>query len=137
MKNIQRLIIIVTLILLRQNICEAQVFKLRAYQFSIKTYDKHYGWSDWSKWSGCKILITVDLYESRIKIYSQVEQEYDILEVEDQWEDNEGNNTLKCLVIDKDGERCNVRIVNDKNENRQIYVDYPDVYWVYNVYNLN
>lgn len=137
MKKTFEILALLVLILIGYNECEAQVYKLKAYQSSYTYYDNYYGWTKWSDWKDCKILITVDLYEMRMKIYSDIEQEYDIIETMDDENDIYGNSVVKCVAIDKYGLKCNVRIVNDKYSNKQIYVDYLDVHWVYNVYNLN
>lgn len=137
MKKSIEILALLVLSLMFYNKCDAQIYKLRAYEFSFKYYSDNQGWTDWSDWKDCKILITIDLYEMRMKIYSEEEQEYDIIEVKDMQKDYKGNSTLKCVAIDREGLKCNVRIVNDINSNKQIYIDYLDIHWVYNVYNLN
>ena len=137
MKNIFKIFILSLILFLFYNTCDAQVYKLRAYEFSYKTYSYYSGWSEWSDWSNCQILVVVDIDNYRIKIYSQSEQEYDIIETESEQTDYKGNKTTKMVAIDKDGSRCNVRIRTDVNLNKQLYIDYSDMMWVYNVYNLN
>lgn len=137
MKKTFKILALLIFSLMFYNRCDAQVYKLRAYEISYKYYDNNYGWTDWSEWEKCNILITVDLYEMRIKIYSDVEQEYDIIETTNDENDIYGNSTVKCVAVDKYGLKCNVRIVNDKYSNKQIYIDYLDIHWVYNVYSLN
>ena len=123
-------------LLISFNTVYSQVIKLKAYAFSYKT-QKKFGWSDWMEWQNCKILITIDLNEDRIKIYSKLTQEYDIISSEMEKYDSEGNKYIKLSCIDEFGLRCNVRVVSRSNDNREMYVDYSDVIWVYSVYRLD
>ncbi len=113
----------------------AEVLKLKAYSFSARSTDRYGNWSDWSDWSDCNILVVSD-DDSRVKIYSEETQEYDIISSEEEVSDNQGGKVIEFHCIDKDGLRCSLRLRIDKNDNIQLYVDYDNLSFVYNVYHL-
>ena len=113
----------------------AEVLKLKAYSFSARSTDRYGNWSDWSDWSDCNILVVSD-DDSRVKIYSEETQEYDIISSEEEVSDNQGGKVIEFNCIDKDGLRCSLRLRIDKNDNIQLYVDYDNLSFVYNVYPL-
>lgn len=80
----------------------AEVFKLRAYSASMRSTDRYGNWSD------CNILVVVD--KSRVKIYSEETQEYDIISSEEEVSDHKGGNITEYHCIDKDGLRCSLRL---------------------------
>jgi len=138
---LKKIIFFVSLIFLLVNTypveSKAKVIKLRAYSYSYKYYDYDtYKWSDWTEWVDCKILIVIDMDEFRIKIYSKIDQEYDIIDYDGEKYDYEGNTTLTYQCIDKNGLRNNIRFVKRLDDEKQLYIDYSDIMWVYSVYLL-
>ena len=113
----------------------AEVTKLKAYSFSARSTDRYGNWSDWTDWSDCNILVVSD-DDSRVKIYSEETQEYDIISSEEEVSDHQGGTVTEYHCIDKDGLRCSLRLRVEKNDNIQLYVDYNDISLVYNVYIL-
>ncbi|MCI6223582.1 MAG: hypothetical protein MR897_03645 [Bacteroidales bacterium] len=111
----------------------AEVFKLRAYSASMRSTDRYGNWSDWTDWSDCNILVVSD--DSRVKIYSEETQEYDIISSEE-IRDSKGVKATEFHCVDKNGLRCSLRLRVEKNDNIQLYVDYNDISFVYNVYIL-
>lgn len=105
----------------------AEVFKLRAYSASMRSTDRYGNWSD------CNILVVSD--DSRVKIYSEETQEYDIISSEE-IRDSKGVKATEFHCVDKNGLRCSLRLRVEKNDNIQLYVDYNDISFVYNVYIL-
>ena len=112
----------------------AEVLKLKAYSFSARSTDRYGNWSDWSDWSDCNILVVSD-DDSRVKIYSEETQEYDIISSEE-IRDSKGVKATEFHCVDKNGLRCSLRLRVEKNDNIQLYVDYNDISFVYNVYIL-
>ena len=95
--------------------------------------------SEWSEWNETTVLITIDLSKDRITIYSKETQVYDIAKNEDESYDNDGDMTLSLYCVDKAGLTCRIRLVKliSQNDRNQLYVDYDDLKWVYNVYLLD
>lgn len=116
-----------------------QVYKLKSTSYSSKYKINDYKWSDWDEWEETSVLITIDLKNERITIYSKLTQVYDIAENEGEEYDNEGDKTLSLYCIDKEGLTCRIRLVKliSQGGRNQLYVDYKDMNWVYNVYSLD
>lgn len=118
----------------------SQVIKCKADAISIKTKNEYTDrWSDWSKWEEVDILITIDPINDRIKIFSKEEQVYDIIKSYDESYDNDGDKTLKWQCVNEDGLKCNIRLVKlySQNGQSQLYIDFADMMWVYNIYKLD
>ncbi len=129
MKKLFLLICMLTTI----TIVQAEVIKLQATSFAYK-YQNEYGyWMDWSEWEYTSILIVINIDNNRINIYSKAPQEYDIFDYKENEYDKDGGETMTLRCIDADGLRCDVRLYMARNGNRQLYVDYNDMIWVYNV----
>lgn len=115
-------------------LCYGQTYKYKATDLAIKTYE--YGrWSDWSDWERVDILVVINMDKDVITIYSKSTQEYDIIEYLGEENDRDGGSSVKFLCVNEDGSRCHVRIRMQKDGQRQLYVDFSDVMFVYNIIN--
>lgn len=116
-----------------------QVYKLKSTSVAFKHKINDYRWSDWSEWEETTVLVTIDLNKDRITIYSKETQIYDVAENEGEKYDSDGDKTLSLYCVDKDGLTCRIRLVklNSQGGRNQLYVDYNDMKWVYNVYSLD
>ncbi len=119
--------------LLSLSVVYADVYKFQSTSLAYKYLDTDGYWTDWSSWESTSVLIVINLDKDRINIYSKTPQEYDIYDYEDRTYDKDGGETLKFQCVDADGLRCGVRLRVDKDGSPQIYVDYNDMMWVYNV----
>lgn len=134
----RKILTTVFLLVFSVSISFGQVLKLKSTSFSSK-HKSEYGWTDWAEWVEASVLITIDLQKERITIYSAEKQIYDIAENEGKEYDSDGDETLSLYCVDKDGLTCRIRFVtlNSKDNQLQLYVDYNDMQWVYNVYSLD
>ena len=114
-------------------VAQAEVIKLQATSYAYK-YQNGY-WTDWTDWEYTTVLIVVNTDNNRINIYSNTPQEYDIYDYGRTHYDDDGGETTTLKCIDADGLRCEVRIRVERNGNRQLYIDYNDAMWVYNIVN--
>jgi len=117
-----------------------QVVKYKADAYSIKARNESTGrWPEWPEWKKDYILITFDLDKARIKVFSKREQVYDIIESIDKSVDEDGDTIYKFLCVDNDGLKCHLRIVKSRltAENKQLYVEFNDYKWVYNIYSID
>ena len=116
-----------------------QVYKLKSTSFSSKYKINDYKWSDWSEATESSVLITFDLTNDRITIYSKETQVYDIAEYEGKTTDEDGDDIFSYYCIDKDGSKCRVKWLklNSQNGRMQMYVNYYDMIWLYNIYSLD
>lgn len=115
----------------------AQALKLKAYKFTYKTKYDDGQWSDWAEWEDVNILITVE--NDRIKIYSKNTQTYDIIKTYDDSYDKVGDKTSEWRCVNEDGLECNIRFMKrySQDDTNQLYVDFSNLTWVYNIYKLD
>lgn len=116
-----------------------QVYKLKSTSFSSKYKINDYRWSDWSEATESSVLITIDVNKDRITMYSKTTQIYDIAEYEGKTTDEDGDDFISFFCINEDGLSCRVRLakLNSQNGRNQVYVDFSDMKWMYNVYTLD
>lgn len=110
----------------------AQVINFKATSFAFKEIG--YQWSDWSR---CNILITFNLKTDKVVIYSNSIQIYKVLTQGQSFVDESGGEQVKYKVIDQDDDLGSMRLRVERNGNSQIYIDFADVSWVYNVVRLD
>lgn len=97
---------------------------------SAKIINNRYYWGDWVD---SDLAISIDLSNDVIIVYSQVRQIYKVVREGEVSTDNSGGQQITFPVIDQDSDRGAVRLRVESNGNAQIYVDFNDVAWVYNV----
>lgn len=110
----------------------SQIINFKATSVAIK--EVGYRWSDWQK---CDILITFNLRTDKVVIYSRSIQIYKVLTQGQSYIDESGGEQVKYDVIDQDDDLGDMRLRVERNGNSQIYIDFADVSWVYNVVRIN
>lgn len=100
------------------------VFK--AYELAIKIE------GEWSDWQPVNIPVVVDYEQDIIIIYSAKTQKYLIIEETTAAPDSNGKQ-VAFKVIDQDGDVGRFRFRVQNNGAKQIYVDFNDISWCYNV----
>ena len=112
----------------------AQVQWYKTTSMAIKYVNDNGYWSDWSDWEKCTIAICINLNTDVITIYSNKTQYYKVVETGEPPQDKTGRQVL-FYCIDGDGDKCTIRFrIENSNGNSQIYVDFANIMWVYNVY---
>lgn len=110
----------------------SQIINFKATSVAIK--EVGYKWSDWKK---CDILITFNLRTDKVVIYSRSIQIYKVLTQGQSYIDESGGEQVKYDVIDQDNDLGDMRLRVERNGNSQIYIDFADVSWVYNVIRID
>ena len=118
--------------LLSASSLSAQTYYYKTFQFSIK-YKTNGVWSNWSDWESSNMTLTIDLDRDVITVYSEKRQIYKVLENMGSYTDESQGRQTKFYVVDQDGDLGYVRLRIEKNGNSQVYVDFNDIMWVYNV----
>lgn len=110
---------------------QSNVLWFRTTEFAWK--QKEYGvWSDWTDWEESNMRVKFDLNRDQIVIFSPDIQIYNVLNVEEPPYDPSGQQ-IKYRVIDQDDDFGHIRLRIENNGNSQLYVDFANVKWVYNV----
>jgi hypothetical protein len=134
-----RKIITISLFLFFTQIVFGQVVKFKSTGVAVTVKDKiTQEWNDWSEMRAAEVLIVLDVDNDRIKIYSNEEQTYDVIDSEEPSTDSDGDFTIGFICINEDGLKCRVRLVTlySQNNQEQLYVDFGDTKFVYNIYTL-
>lgn len=111
-------------------------FKSSSVSFTEKKNDGT--WNEWSDFVDANVLITLDAKKNLILINSAEVQSFKI-KAYGEIEDNEELNIVPFECVDNRYSNCNIFIITKKKENNrmQIYINYNEVKFVYNVYNSN
>ena len=124
----KRILLILAFIASFAFMSQAQTYYYKAYQFTYKLST----WSSYTNWTSVSINIKIDIDNSYLKIYSKSEQIYRLYSANDGY-DNDGDYIMKCSALDQDNLRCAIRLIYRKGGESQIYIDYNDCSWVYDV----
>ena len=100
----------------------------KAYQYTQKM---SYA-SDFDDWTTVNIPIVFNLTTDQIIIYSQRKQTYYIYKYE-KYISNEGRQAVRFYFIDQDSDRGSCRLLIRNDGTSQIYIDFSNISWVYNV----
>lgn len=114
---------------------QAQVYRFKASSFSVLEKQQNGKWGKWSEATPSNIVITLDGNKDRIIIDSSEQQLFRI----DAYREKISSDTDDIVSFDcrdNDGSLCTIQIVTRKNQDnrKQIYVNYHDVKFVYNIY---
>ena len=107
----------------------SQTVWFTAFQFAYK----YSSWSDWTPWKTCNIDVKFDYDRDIIVIYSQEPQVYQVYSYDGEGTDRDGGEQVQFSVVDQDRDYGKIRLRVERNGNSQIYVDFRNVSWVYNV----
>lgn len=111
--------------------CFAQTEYFKAYAYSSKVMVSGQ-WSEWLDWISTDINVKIDFDKARVIIYSNEPQIYRLIEeVEAPYDD--GGQQIKYRMIDQDGDYGSIRFRKQYNGTIQLYIDYADIKWVYNI----
>ncbi|MCB0747187.1 MAG: hypothetical protein KDC90_06945 [Ignavibacteriae bacterium] len=138
-KSKLKYVILPIVFLLLSSLTYAQIRKLRTTGVAVKYKLSDYRWGDWSDFEETSILIVMDLDKDRITIYSDETQIYDVAQDEGRTTDSDGDDFWSFYCINSEGLACRVRLakLNSQNGRYQLYIDFSDMKWVYNLYSLD
>lgn len=108
------------------NISAQNVSWLKAYELAIRDGDY------WTEWISVDVDIKIDFDDGIITIYSKELQKYYVIEQTDTPADQTGEQ-LGYKVINKDGIVGRFRFRKQQNGTKQIYIDFKNISWVYNI----
>lgn len=111
---------------------ETQWYRTTAFA-QAKIYGGSYYWGDWEN---SNMNISIDLTNDVITIYSPSKQIYFVYGSYNNGKiyiDKNGGRNIKFYVIDQDNDKGEIRLRIERNGNSQIYVDFSNIAWVYNV----
>lgn len=90
-------------------------------------------WGKWSDWQDSNMDMVIDLDNDIVTIDSPTKQVYYITEYVGNFTDNSGGKQVEFAFKDQDGDRGHMRLRIETNGNSQVYIDFSNVRWCYNV----
>lgn len=115
----------------------AQVYKFKTSGFSVLEKTEKGKWGNWSDLELVNMLVSLDTNKSRIVVYSQIIQLFEIMEYQDR-EENETDIVYSFTCKDNDGLDCTLSIITRKQQDnrKQLYINYEDRIIVYNIFTM-
>ena len=137
MKHIKILFLFLTFCFAVQN-SYAQPIRFKTSSVSFTEKDAKGNWNEWSEFVDANVLVTLDAKKDLITINSSEVQSFKI-KAYGEIEDNDEVNIVPFECMDNKFSKCNIVIITKKKENNrmQIYINYNEVKFVYNIYNDN
>jgi hypothetical protein len=135
MKHIKILLLLVVFGLgLQKSYAQPIRFKTSSVSYTDKKNDGT--WNDWSDFVDANVLITLDAKKDLITVNSAEVQSFKI-KAYGEIIDTEETNIVPFECIDNKFSKCKIFIITKKKENNrmQIYINYNEVKFVYNIYN--
>ncbi|RKS98705.1 hypothetical protein [Flavobacterium sp. 123] len=115
----------------------SQVYKFKTSGFSVLEKTEKGKWGKWSDLELVNILVSLDTNKSRIVVYSQIIQLFEIIDYQDRTE-NDTDIVYTFTCKDNDGVDCTLSIITRKKQDnrKQLYINYDDRIIVYNIFNM-
>lgn len=107
-------------------------FKTTAFSYKERT---SYGWTSWSNWQSDNSLMTIDLTNDMIVIYTKTTQYYNIIGVGRNYRDGDAE-VQEFYFIDQDGDQGTLRLAMRTSGRSEVYVAFNNVMWGYIVRRL-
>ena len=114
----------------------SQTYKFKTSGFSVMEKDGKGKWGKWSDLDLVNILVKLDTDKSRIIVYSEIIQLFEIIEYIP-LEENETDSVYTFTCKDNNGDDCTLSIITRKNQDnrKQLYINYDNRIIVYNISN--
>jgi hypothetical protein len=114
----------------------SQTYSFKTSGLSLMQKDENGKWGKWSDLNLVNILVKLDTDKSRIVVYSEIIQLFEIIDYIPV-EENESDRVYSFACKDNNGENCTLSIITrKKQENRkQLYINYSDRIILYNIFN--
>jgi hypothetical protein len=131
-----KIIILVAFLSLGLNQANGQIYNFKTSSLSVMQKDQKKNWGKWSDLNLVNILVKLDTDKSRIVVYSEVIQLFQIIEYIN-LEENETDSVYSFICIDNNGLDCTLSIITRKKQGnrKQLYINYDDRIILYNIFN--
>ena len=132
-----KLIAILAFFALAMNQCYGQIYKFKTSGLSVMQKDQKGKWGKWSDLKLVNIFVKLDTDKSRIVVYSEIIQLFEIIDYIP-LEENETDRVYSFSCKDNNGEDCTLSIITRKKQDnrKQLYINYEDRIILYNIFNL-
>lgn len=133
-----KIIIVLAFLALGLNQSYSQTYKFKTSGLSVMEKKPNGKWGNWSNLDLVNILVALDTDKSRIVVYSEVIQLFEIIEYIP-LEENETDSIYSFTCKDNNGDDCTLSIITRKKQDnrKQLYINYDNRIIVYNISNFN
>ena len=132
--------IIIVLVFLGMGLHQSysQTYKFKTSGFSVLEKDQKGKWGKWSDLNLVNILVKLDTDKSRIVVYSEIIQLFEIIDYIP-LEENETDSVYTFTCKDNNGDDCTLSIITRKKQDnrKQLYINYDNRIIVYNISNFH
>lgn len=113
-----------------------QTYKFSTSGLSVLEKDQRGNWGKWSDLNLVNILVKLDTDKSRIIVYSEAIQVFEIIDYIP-LEESETDGVYSFTCKDNNGEDCTISIITRKKQDnrKQLYINYEDRIILYNIFN--
>jgi hypothetical protein len=114
----------------------SQIYKFKTSGVSVLEKNEK-KWGKWSDLELVNVVVSLDTDKSRIVIYSQIIQLFEIIEYQPT-EENDTDVVYSFTCKDNNGDDCTLSIITRKHQDsrKQLYINYGNRIIVYNIFNL-
>ncbi len=132
-----KIITILAFFTLTLNQSYGQIYKFKTSGLSVMQKDQRGKWGKWSDLKLVNIFVKLDTDKSRIVVYSEVIQLFEIIDYIP-LEESETDSVYAFTCKDNNGEDCTLSIITRKKQDnrKQLYINYEDRIILYNIFNL-
>jgi hypothetical protein len=115
----------------------SQNYKFKTSGVSVLEKNERGKWGKWSDLQLVNILVSLDTKKSRIVIYSEVIQLFEIIQYQ-ATEENDTDVVYSFACKDNNGDDCTLSIITRKQQDnrKQLYINYGNRIILYNIFNL-
>lgn len=133
-----KIIIVLVFLLMGLHQSYSQTYKFKTSGFSVMEKDGKGKWGKWSDLDLVNILVKLDTDKSRIIVYSEIIQLFEIIEYIP-LEENETDSVYTFTCKDNNGDDCTLSIITRKKQDnrKQLYINYDNRIIVYNISNFH
>lgn len=131
-----KLILILAFLAFGVNQSYGQTYKFKTSGLSVMEKDQKGNWGKWSDLNLVNILVKLDTDKSRIVVYSEIIQLFEIIDYIP-LEENDTDSVYSFTCKDNNGEDCTLSIITRKKQDnrKQLYINYEDRIILYNIFN--
>ncbi|EIA09068.1 hypothetical protein HJ01_01834 [Flavobacterium frigoris PS1] len=115
----------------------SQKYQFKTSGFSVLEKNERGKWGKWSDLKLVNLLVSLDTDKSRIIVYSQAIQLFEIIEYQPT-EENDTDIVYSFTCKDNNGDDCTLSIITRKNQGnrKQLYINYNNRIILYNIFNM-
>jgi hypothetical protein len=115
----------------------SQSYRFRTSGYSVLGKNERGKWGEWSKLDLVNIAVVLDTDKSRIVVYSQEIQLFNIIDYIER-EENETDIVYSFICTDNNGFDCKLSIITRKKQEyrKQLYINYDNRIIVYNIFSV-